>query len=69
MNHGGRAVDVARELTVHPNTDLNRIGRLEDPLGTDLNDPQGRLEVQLALLIDAIGQVTHPYERGSLRVS
>ncbi|MDX3434163.1 helix-turn-helix domain-containing protein [Streptomyces sp. ME01-18a] len=57
LRHDGRTGEVARELTVHPNTLLNRVSRLEDLLGTDLNDPRGRLEIQLTLMIDAIGQV------------
>jgi PucR-like helix-turn-helix protein len=50
LRHGGNAAAMARELHVHPQTARYRIARLRELLGEALDDPDARLELELALL-------------------
>lgn len=49
VRHGGNAVAMADELQVHPQTARYRVGRLGELLGDQLDDPNARLELELAL--------------------
>jgi len=49
VRHGGNAVAMAGELHVHPQTARYRIARLRELLGDQLDDPDGRFELELAL--------------------
>jgi hypothetical protein len=49
VRHNGNAVAMASELDVHPQTARYRIARLRELFGEDLNDPDSRLELELAL--------------------
>ncbi len=49
VRHGGNAVAMAGELHVHPQTARYRIGRLRELLGGQLEDPDARFELELAL--------------------
>jgi hypothetical protein len=49
VRHHGNAVAMAKELKVHPQTARYRIARLKDLFGDDLNDPDKRFELELAL--------------------
>jgi hypothetical protein len=49
VRHGGNAVAMAEELHVHPQTARYRIGRLRELLGEQLEDPDARFELELAL--------------------
>ncbi len=49
VRHGGNAVAMAAELHVHPQTARYRIARLRELLGDQLDDPDGRFELELAL--------------------
>jgi hypothetical protein len=49
VRHGGNAVAMARELQVHPQTARYRITRLRELLGEQLDDPDARFELELAL--------------------
>jgi DNA-binding PucR family transcriptional regulator len=40
---------MAEELHVHPQTARYRIGRLRELLGDDLDDPDARFELEIAL--------------------
>jgi hypothetical protein len=46
---GGNAAAMARALDVHPQTARYRLARLRELLGDELDDPDARLEVELAL--------------------
>jgi hypothetical protein len=60
VRHGGNAVAVARELHVHPQTARYRVARLRELLGEELDDPDARFELEVALrsraLSDAVIQ-------------
>ncbi|MGW0890142.1 PucR family transcriptional regulator [Saccharopolyspora sp. NPDC002578] len=45
----GGAPEVAQRLRVHPQTVRYRLHQLEDLFGADLNDPQARFELEMAL--------------------
>jgi len=45
----GRATEVAAELDVHPQTVRYRVNRLRELLGTQLDDPDARFELEIAL--------------------
>lgn len=45
----GGAPEVAQRLHVHPQTVRYRLHQLEDLFGADLNDPQARFELEMAL--------------------
>jgi hypothetical protein len=49
LRHDGNAVAMAAEMHVHPQTARYRIARLRELLGDQLDDPDARFELQLAL--------------------
>jgi hypothetical protein len=49
VRHHGNAVAMAAELRLHPQTARYRIARLRDLFGDALDDPDARLELELAL--------------------
>jgi hypothetical protein len=49
VRHGGNAVAMAVALHVHPQTARNRIGHLRELLGDQLDDPDARFELEIAL--------------------
>ena len=49
VRHGGNAAAMARNLEVHPQTARYRVARLRELLGDALDDPDARLELELAL--------------------
>jgi len=49
VREGGNAAAMARALDLHPQTVRYRLGRLRDLLGDQLEDPDARLELELAL--------------------
>jgi hypothetical protein len=49
VRHHGNAVAMAAELDVHPQTARYRIARLRELFGDDLEDPDVRFELELAL--------------------
>jgi PucR C-terminal helix-turn-helix domain len=50
VRHGGNAAAMAIELGVHPQTARYRVARLRELLGDALEDPDARLELELALV-------------------
>jgi hypothetical protein len=55
LRHDGNAVAMATAMHVHPQTARYRIARLRELLGDQLDDPDARFELQLALRAEAIG--------------
>jgi hypothetical protein len=55
LRHDGNAVAMAAAMHVHPQTARYRIARLRELLGDQLDDPDARFELQLALRADALG--------------
>jgi PucR C-terminal helix-turn-helix domain len=49
VRHGGNAIAMAAELHVHPQTARYRIARLRELLGDQLDDPDARFELEVAL--------------------
>jgi hypothetical protein len=49
VRHHGNAVAMAEEMHVHPQTARYRIGKLRDLLGDQLDDPDARFELEVAL--------------------
>jgi hypothetical protein len=49
VRHNGNAVAMAAEMHVHPQTARYRIARLRELLGDQLDDPDARFELELAL--------------------
>jgi hypothetical protein len=49
VRHHGNAVAMAAELEVHPQTARYRIARLKELFGDDLDDPDARFELEIAL--------------------
>jgi len=49
VRHHGNAVAMATEMHVHPQTARYRIARLKELLGDQLDDPDARFELELAL--------------------
>jgi hypothetical protein len=49
VRHGGNAVAMAAELQIHPQTARYRIARLRELLGDQLDDPDARFELEIAL--------------------
>lgn len=49
VRHNGNAVAMAAELQIHPQTARYRIARLRELLGDQLDDPDSRFELELAL--------------------
>jgi hypothetical protein len=54
LRHDGNAVAMAAEMHVHPQTARYRIARLRELLGDQLEDPDARFELQLALRAEAL---------------
>ena len=54
LRHDGNAVAMAAEMHVHPQTARYRIARLRELLGDQLDDPDARFELQLALRAEAL---------------
>ncbi|HEX5983852.1 MAG TPA: helix-turn-helix domain-containing protein [Solirubrobacterales bacterium] len=55
VRHHGNAVAMAAELHVHPQTARYRIARLRELFGEDLDDPDARFELELALRASTAG--------------
>jgi hypothetical protein len=55
LRHDGNAVAMAAAMHVHPQTARYRIARLRELLGDQLDDPDARFELQLALRAGAAG--------------
>ena len=49
VRHGGNSVAMAEALHVHPQTARYRVARLRELLGEQLDDPDARFELQIAL--------------------
>jgi DNA-binding PucR family transcriptional regulator len=49
VTHGGNAVAMAQALHLHPQTIRYRIARLRELLGEQLDDPDSRFELEIAL--------------------
>ncbi len=49
VRHGGNAVAMAAELRIHPQTARYRIARLRELFGEELDDPDARFELEVAL--------------------
>jgi PucR C-terminal helix-turn-helix domain/GGDEF-like domain len=49
VSHGGNSAAMARVLHVHPQTARYRSARLRELLGTQLDDPDARFELEIAL--------------------
>jgi DNA-binding PucR family transcriptional regulator len=49
VRQGGNSVAMARELHVHPQTARYRSARLRELLGGQLDDPDARFELEIAL--------------------
>jgi hypothetical protein len=60
LRHDGNAVTMAAAMHVHPQTARYRIARLRELLGDQLDDPDARFELQLALRAEAIGTSPKP---------
>jgi hypothetical protein len=55
LRHDGNAVAMAAEMHVHPQTARYRIARLRELLGDQLDDPDARFELELALRAEPAG--------------
>jgi hypothetical protein len=55
LRHDGNAVAMAAEMHVHPQTARYRIARLRELLGDQLDDPDARFELELALRAEPLG--------------
>ncbi|MGN6275107.1 MAG: PucR family transcriptional regulator [Solirubrobacterales bacterium] len=53
VRHRGNAVAMAAELHVHPQTARYRIARLRELFGEELDDPDARFELEIALRVSA----------------
>jgi hypothetical protein len=60
LRHDGNAVTMAAAMQVHPQTARYRTARLRELLGDQLDDPDARFELQLALRAEAIGMPLQP---------
>ena len=56
VRHGGNAAAMARTLHVHAQTARYRVARLREVLGYALDDPDARLELELALRASRLGR-------------
>jgi len=54
LRHDGNAVAMATEMHVHPQTARYRIARLRELLGSQLDDPDARFELELALRAETL---------------
>ncbi|MBS1843360.1 MAG: helix-turn-helix domain-containing protein [Actinobacteria bacterium] len=57
LRHDGNAVAMATEMHVHPQTARYRIARLRELLGDQLDDPDARFELELALRAEPLAAV------------
>lgn len=64
FRHHGCVRDAASALRVHYNTVLYRLGRIEEVTGMDLDDPDSRLHLQLALKAARLAGVLSPPAAG-----
>ena len=55
LDHRGNAVAMARALHLHPQTVRYRVNRLRELLGEQLDDPDARFELEVALRSEAAG--------------
>ena len=55
LDHQGNAVAMARALHLHPQTVRYRVNRLRELLGEQLDDPDARFELEVALRSAAAG--------------
>ncbi|MBS1676743.1 MAG: helix-turn-helix domain-containing protein [Actinobacteria bacterium] len=55
LRHDGNAVAMATAMHVHPQTARYRIARLRELLGDQLDDPDARFELELALRAEGVG--------------
>jgi PucR C-terminal helix-turn-helix domain len=58
VQHHGNAAAMARALDVHPQTARYRLARLRELLGGELDDPDARFELELALRARARSAIT-----------
>ena len=49
VQHGGNAAAIGRELHLHSQTARYRVARLRELLGDQLDDPDARFELEVAL--------------------
>ncbi len=49
VRHGGNSVEMAAALHIHPQTARYRVARLRELLGDQLDDPDARFELEIAL--------------------
>jgi DNA-binding PucR family transcriptional regulator len=49
VRHRGNSVEMAAALHVHPQTVRYRVARLRELLGRELDDPDARFELEIAL--------------------
>jgi hypothetical protein len=56
LRHRGNAVEMAKSLHLHPQTIRYRIARLRELLGAQLDDPDTRFELEIALRSRALPQ-------------
>ena len=49
LRHRGNSVEMAAELHIHPQTARYRVARLRELLGDQLDDPDARFELEIAL--------------------
>jgi DNA-binding PucR family transcriptional regulator len=54
LRRQGNSVAMARELHVHPQTARYRVARLRELLGAQLDDPDARFELEVALRARAL---------------
>lgn len=69
LRHGGAVVAVAAELHVHRQTVRYRLKLLRDAFGADLDDPDRRLELELALRWSASRKAARATERAAATVA
>lgn len=60
VRHNGNAVKMAAELHVHPQTARYRIARLRELFGDNLDDPDARFELEIALRAHPVGGPGYP---------
>jgi DNA-binding PucR family transcriptional regulator len=58
VREGGNAAAMARTLDLHPQTVRYRLARLRELLGEQLEDPDARLELELALRYERYRELT-----------
>jgi len=55
VRHQGKAAEMAAALHIHPQTARYRTARLRELLGDELDDPDARFELEIALRhLDAV---------------